>query len=252
MSLRRPIGALILVVIVSLAAPSAASADWVFTPYMGGTFGGSAEVTGGGTGTNVASDVERKMVYGASLLGMGNGVGFEVDFSYAPNFFGGATRNAGLDFIGDGNVTTLMGNLVVGASDGAVRPYAAGGIGLMKSRVDSTDQFFSGIDSTSWGINVGGGIMGFISDNVGIRADLRYFRSLSNADPADLDFSLGDFDYWRGTVGLTIGFGTDRSGASALRRSEPRASSARPIGSPEDRAQRDRGAESRRPPDPNR
>jgi opacity protein-like surface antigen len=252
MSLRKPIGVLVLAVIPSLAAPSAASADWVLTPFIGGTFGGSADISGGGTGTNVASDFERKLVYGASLLGMGNGVGFEVDFSYAPNFFGGATRNAGVDFVGDGNVTTLMGNLVVGPSHGAVRPYAAGGIGLMKSKVDSAGQFFSGIDSTSWGVNAGGGIMGFVSDNVGIRADIRYFRALSSADPGDLDFSLGSFNYWRGTVGLTIGFGTDRGSASPVRRTEPRTASARPSAGPEDRAQRDRGAESPRTPDPNR
>ena len=35
--------------------------------------------------------------------------------------------------------------------------------------------------------------------------DLRYFRSLQDAEPDnDLDLSLGSFDFWRGSVGLTF------------------------------------------------
>jgi len=209
MQKRKQLGTFFLALISSVAIPSAAHADWVFTPFIGGTFGGSADVVGGsGTGgANVASDFERKLTYGATLTGIGHGgIGFEFDFGYSPNFFGGTTNSSGVDFTGDGNITTLMGNLVIGASGGPVRPYVSGGAGLLKSKVDSAGQFFTGIDSTNWGINAGGGVMAFFSHNVGIRGDLRFFRSLSNADPGNLEFKLGDFKFWRGTVGLSLGF----------------------------------------------
>jgi hypothetical protein len=196
-----------LIFIASVAWPSQAAADWVFTPFIGGTFGGNANVRSGSGGTDDATDFERSLSYGASLMGIGDkGVGFELDFGYSPNFFGGTTNSAGVDFVGDGNVTTLMGNLVIGASGGPIRPYASGGVGLLKSKVDSAGQFFSGIDTTDWGINAGAGVMGFFSHNIGIRGDVRFFRSLSNADPGNLEFKLGDFKFWRGTVGLSFGF----------------------------------------------
>jgi len=55
------------------------------------------------------------------------------------------------------------------------------------------------------GVNIGGGINGQFTDNVGIRGDLRYFRSLED-DSNDNEFDLGlsDFDFWRGSVGVTF------------------------------------------------
>ena len=54
-------------------------------------------------------------------------------------------------------------------------------------------------------MNIGAGINGQFTDNVGIRGDVRYFRSLQDNEPDnDLDLSLGSFDFWRGTVGMTF------------------------------------------------
>jgi hypothetical protein len=51
----------------------------------------------------------------------------------------------------------------------------------------------------------------FVSDTVGIRGDLRQFRSLRNEDldddfPEPGDFELGDFTFWRATAGVTFRF----------------------------------------------
>jgi hypothetical protein len=55
--------------------------------------------------------------FGASLGWMGAGViGAELDFGYSPNFFENTNGNSNFEF-GDSNVTTLMGNVVVGAAD---------------------------------------------------------------------------------------------------------------------------------------
>jgi hypothetical protein len=204
MSFRKVIIIAAVALVVSAAAPSKASADWLFTPFLGATFGGSADV--GGSADTLKDDFERKLNYGASLAWMGGGaLGFEVDFGYSPNFFGLPADNSNFNLVGDGNVTTLMGNLVVGAPLGGVRPYASGGIGLLASKVDNPSQFFDKASTQDLGMDAGGGVM-FLANNIGLRGDLRYFRSLHNSDPNGVDLSLGDFKFWRGTIGVTFRF----------------------------------------------
>jgi hypothetical protein len=204
MSFRKVIIIAAVALVVSAAAPSTASADWLFTPFLGATFGGSADV--GGSADTLKDDFERKLNYGASLAWMGGGaLGFEVDFGYSPNFFGLPADNSNFNLVGDGNVTTLMGNLVVGAPLGGVRPYASGGIGLLASKVDNPSQFFDKASTQDLGMDAGGGVM-FLANNIGLRGDLRYFRSLHNSDPNGVDLSLGDFKFWRGTIGVTFRF----------------------------------------------
>jgi hypothetical protein len=205
MSLRKVIIAAAVVLSASAAAPSKASADWLLTPFIGSTFGGNADIAAVSGGT-FADNFDQKLNYGASLAWMGGGIaGFEVDFGYSPNFFGVSNSSPGFDFVGDGNVTTAMGNLVVGAPLGPVRPYASGGLGLIASRVDNPTQFFDKASTNDLGMDVGGGVM-FLGGNVGVRGDIRYFRSLNNNDSNSVDFSLGSFRFWRGTVGVTFKF----------------------------------------------
>ena len=106
-----------------------------------------------------------------------------------------------------------MANLKVGApfggqTGGGIRPYASGGLGIIKSRIDDADDLFE-VDSTNWGLNVGGGVAGFFSDNFGLQGDVRYFRSLQDTE-ADGEVTsmsaLGSFSFWRGTVGLVFRF----------------------------------------------
>jgi opacity protein-like surface antigen len=171
---------------------------------------------GGSAGfTDFAGDFEdefeQKMNFGAQLSWMGAGaLGFEVDFGYSPNFFENTSGEGDFEF-GDSNVTTLMANLKVGApfggqTGGGIRPYASGGVGIIKSRIDDADDLFE-VDSTDWGFNVGAGVAGFFSDNFGLQGDVRYFRSLQDNEPDDeFDVALGSFHFWRGTVGLVFRF----------------------------------------------
>ena len=79
MSLRKSLLSASLVALVAVAAPSRAAADWLFTPFIGSTFGGNAEV--GGTGDSYKNEFERRLNYGATLGWMGGGIiGFEADF----------------------------------------------------------------------------------------------------------------------------------------------------------------------------
>jgi len=207
MSVRKCFAIASLVLITTVAAPSKASADWLLTPFVGWNWGGTANLING----DFDDEFEQKAMFGASLGWMGAGIiGFEVDFGYSPNFFENTTGSGDFEF-GDSNLTTLMGNLLIGVPIGGqhgvgFRPYAVGGVGLVKSRIGSTGAFFN-VDSSNWGFNVGAGAMFFFTDKVGLRGDVRYFGSLEDVEPLDdLNIGLANFHFWRGTLGVTIRF----------------------------------------------
>jgi opacity protein-like surface antigen len=185
----------VMAALVLLLSPLAASADWLFTPNIGTGFGG-------------ATRDNSKLTYGASIGWMGAGViGWEADFSYTPEFF--EANDSDIDLIDNSNVTSYMGNIILGIPVGGqrgpgFRPYVTGGAGVLKRRVENADQLFT-IDNNDFGINLGGGVMGFASDHVGFRGDLRYFRGFSEDIRNDqFDVDLGDFGFWRATGGITF------------------------------------------------
>ena len=195
--------------LLTAALPGRASADWLFTPFLGANFGGDARFRGF---DDFEDEFERRVDFGASLGWMGQGiVGFEADFGWSPNFFENTIGPGDFEF-GDSNVTTLMANVLVGAPIGGqsgpgLRPYGSAGVGLIRASVDGGD-LFNDLSSNDFGLNVGAGVHGFFTDTFGIRGDVRYFRSLQdNESDNDLDLGLSDFDFWRATVGLTIRFG---------------------------------------------
>ena len=204
--MRKLLIATVLVTTIFGALPAPASADWLFTPFVGMNWGGAA--TFGDFG-DYGDEFERRGTYGASLTYAGGGVmGFEIDFGWAPNFFENTTGESDFEF-GENNVTTFMANLTFGGGQpgGGVRPYVTGGAGLIKIRATHARDLFD-VQSTDWGFNLGAGIAGFFSDNAGLRMDLRYFRSLKDDEPGDddLDVGLSDFRFWRGSVGLMVRF----------------------------------------------
>ena len=199
--------------VVSIATPRAASADWTLTPFIGWNFGGSADVAScsasGTCGSSRSSKFEKKIDYGASLASTGAGpVGFELDFGYSPNFFESNTSTTGFRLASTSNVTTLMGNLLIGAHGGAVRPYVVGGVGLLRTNVQDFKQTFSVNSKNDFGLDVGGGVMGFFSKNVGLRGDVRYFRGFrgtsDSGNPSGI--ALSDFKFWRGSLGVALKF----------------------------------------------
>jgi len=201
--------AVVLLFLGGIATP--ASADWLLTPYLGVTFGGNASF---GDVGNFDDNFEKKVTYGVNATWMGAGIiGFEVDFGTTPNFFASTSGAGDFDW-GDGNVTTLMGNLIIGAPIGGqsgigVRPYGSVGIGLLRSNISSTD-LLDNLSTNDLGFNAGAGAHVFFSDNIGIRGDVRYFRGLQSNQANDTilgDIGFEDFNFWRGTVGVTFRFG---------------------------------------------
>lgn len=164
--------------------PARAAADGFFSPWAGVNF------------ANAPAD--GRASFGLTGGGMKGGViGGEIDFGYSPSFFG--TENV----FGNNNVVTLTGNVIVGIPLGgsrgpSVRPYVTAGGGLIRSKIDL---LAIEISSNDFGIDAGGGVMAFFNDRVGVRGDLRYFRTGFG------DFEFFDFDsvdFWRASIGLVI------------------------------------------------
>jgi opacity protein-like surface antigen len=173
---------LIVAALALTLAPSTARADWLFTPYVGGIFGGLAS---GNT------------TWGGALGWMGDGIfGAEADlgFNLNNNIFN--TDDADLlgvdrDFL-EANVTTLMGNALFGfpfgGADGNFNPYVVGGIGWFRIKTKTEDDFFESTDN-KFGMDLGAGAFGFVNDSWGFRGDVRWYYSF---EQPDLDFDLLD------------------------------------------------------------
>jgi opacity protein-like surface antigen len=194
MKIRFAVAAILAVFLLVPAAP--ARADVVLTPYVGSLFGGDLS--------------DGKAAYGGTAAFMGGGIfGAEFGFNYAPTFIGATVNNEDIAQM------SLMGNLIVGipvgSSDqaGHVRPYVTGGAGLFRLTSDES-RFFDRINSNNFGVNFGGGVMAFFNEHIGLRGDIRYFRTLNDTDSEtgfdDLDLRLGDLNFWKWDVGAAFKF----------------------------------------------
>lgn len=165
-------------------AGARAEAEGVFSPYIGSNFAGRTD--------------KHSTPFGGSLGVIGSsGLGFALDVGYTPDSLVSGPSS--------GNATTVMGNLVFAAppAGAGLRPYVSGGFGLMRMNVESVGEVFD-VTRNDFGVNAGAGLMLFATRSVGVRGDLRYFRSLQSADESFPGFDLGDFDFWRGSVGVTF------------------------------------------------
>ncbi len=129
-----------------------------------------------------------------------------MDFGYSPNFFETSASTTGFRFTNKSNVTTLMGNVVVGGNSGSVRPYAVAGVGLLRTKVQDVAAVFDVNTKNDFGMDVGGGVIGFFSNNVGLRGDVRYFRGFRGTSRNATGLTLSDFRFWRGSVGVSFKF----------------------------------------------
>ena len=180
------------IAVVMAAAPSPAAADWLLTPYVGGTL---FDITDTGT----------RPVFGGSVAWMGPVVGVELDLADAPTFL---ERRSDLSF-DNSNLFTLMGNAVVQfpTTSPRIRPYAVGGIGVIHTKLTTADDAVL-VEDENFGFNVGGGLTALLNDRVGLRGDFRYFRAIRNDDATAAADALkvSELKFLRFTVGVTFKF----------------------------------------------
>ncbi len=153
--------------------PAPARAQGYFAPFAGFDFGGDAGNCAGVTSVTTSGCVNR-MVYGFSAGALSHGLfGGEIDFGYAPHFFGDTPT------IGGNSVLTFMGNMVVAVPAGPVHPYVTGGLGIIRTKVDQIQDVVNFSDS-SFAYNLGGGLMVMLPSHVGFRIDYRYMATVSD------------------------------------------------------------------------
>jgi opacity protein-like surface antigen len=184
---------------------TSASAEWLFTPYAGLNWGGTARFNDAIQFYD--DEFKPRMAFGGAVTWTtGSALSFEFDFGFLPQFFADRTADDFFEW-GDSRVMTFMGNVNYSPiSFKGMRPYASGGAGLINTRIkDPLDAYT--VTSSDFGVNAGGGVTFPITDTLAIRGDARYFRILQENLPAQTeDVALGKFYFWRTTVGLTLRF----------------------------------------------
>jgi hypothetical protein len=181
---------------------------WFASAHVGSDFGQSAD--------------DSSVDFGGSLGYTSGWVGAEFLAGFTPNF-----KMNNQFFVDEPQINSYMFNLLAGVPIGPNKnwqPFVSGGVGALTFRSDDIsgdisndfDENFQS-DDTQFGGNIGFGVMGF-ADNVGIRADVRYFRAFGdnalenalNLDPDTLpdDNSpinvLPGLDFWRANIGLAF------------------------------------------------
>jgi opacity protein-like surface antigen len=173
-------------------APMQARADGFVTPWVGSAFGSNIQ--------------NGQATFGVSAGAMGAGIiGGEADFGWSPSFFG--TKS---DF-GNNTVMNLMGNLIVGVPVGGttgkgIRPYVVGGVGLIRTQIDGGTLARVSSSNNMFGWDAGGGVMGYFTDHVGLRGDVRYLRATSDltTNVSSLDLNGNKLHFWRASVGVVL------------------------------------------------
>jgi opacity protein-like surface antigen len=191
--------AVTVVTALMLLLASNAAADWLFTPFLGGTFAPQIPIV------NLEQSAgTTKVVVGGSTALLSDGIfGIEGDFGYSPRFFERSSQflNAG------SNVMTFLGNVVVAlplsVTRESLRPYAVGGIGLIHAAAAALVVQELDIDRNLLGYDLGGGAIGMFDPNVGVRFDLRRFQTVHELEN-QLTQQRSHLSFWRATVGVTI------------------------------------------------
>ena len=206
--MRTPCRVLAILGFVFLGTPATASADWQLTPFLGLTFKGDTTLL----------DFEQATTkvhwsFGASVAFIGSGpVGAEGLVSYTPGFF--QQDNPPLGDNGESPVRlaesrtlAIMGNVMLTTprnwNEYGLRPFVSGGIGMLRATaIDELE--FAPVDSTVLGYNIGGGAVGFLTDRVGLRFDVRYFSNLKPSDDPEVAIGRVHLSYWNANVGVVL------------------------------------------------
>jgi hypothetical protein len=187
---------------IMLWPAGAAAQEWQLKPFLGLTFAGETTIV---DLEEAADDVH--LALGGSASWIGEILGVEADFGFVPGFFNGETEET---IVRSSSVMTLTGNVVIALprrmTQYTLRPYVAGGVGLMRvSKEEFRD--VSSLTLNVMTIDVGGGATGFLSETVGLNWDVRYFRNITGAPDPDnpgLSFGAPRLSYWRLTMGIVL------------------------------------------------
>jgi hypothetical protein len=181
--------------LLALATPVRAQ-DVFAVPYMGVKFGGDTSIFD----LEFAAD-KKAFTVGASVVVLGDGVfGYEADFAYVPGFFENEIKAGSyvLDLTGG-----VIFALPEGVTRGGLRPYAVVAAGLINAQAEDFLEIFL-VRRTVPAFKIGIGAQALLlTNNVGIRFDLRHVRSFTG-DDGSLARVGRRISYSRFTIGLLL------------------------------------------------
>lgn len=189
----RPIVLCTTLVVLTFALPTPARAQGFVSPLIGYDFGGDSgcpEITG---------CEDKKLNVGVGLGTLGPVLGFELDISYARDFFGDAPGYSS-------SVLTVMGDVLLGPRIGPAQPYFAAGLGLIKSNIDFDVAALIEADNNHFGWNIGGGLMIFPAEHVGVRGDIRHFHAFQDLDVLGIPLGNTKLDFSRASGAVVFRF----------------------------------------------
>ena len=160
-----------------LASPANARAEFFAIPFMGMKFGGGTSIFD----IEFAAD-DTKFTFGGAAMQMDQGIlGFEGSFGYVPGYYESdntllTTGSFMIDLAG-----SVILSLPPQVTAGGLRPYGAIGAGLVHVQAADKLRLFQ-VRRTVPAANLGIGAIGLLTNNVGVRFDYRYVRSLTTDD----------------------------------------------------------------------
>lgn len=189
---------LALLLLLMPAAP--ARADWLLTPFVGTTLGGSTNLL-----TFGRTPGDKKFTFGSSFGWLSDSLlGFEGSVAHTPHFF---ESGSGSLVLASG-VSTLTGSVIVAVPQAitgySLRPYLLGGLGLLHvTRRDAIQ--FETLDSNLLALNLGGGAIGMLNNRTGLQFEVRHFRNVSPGDSSTTTSGESTrISFWRLSVGVVI------------------------------------------------
>lgn len=192
---------LLALAIVLLSAVSA-SAEWQIRPFFGVSFGGDTtliDLAGAAGSPNP--------VIGATGALLGDVVGVEADFGFAPGFF----QSGDDQLVLSNSVTMLTGNIILSAPRHRTRytlgPYFVVGAGLLHAHVEDASGVLP-VSSTLPAMDIGGGATGFLTERIGLNWEARYFWSVGEGQVRGSSIGPQEpaeqLSFWRASMGLVI------------------------------------------------
>lgn len=186
-----------------LALPSAAqAAQWQFTGMGGFTF----------LGRTTLDDLDHSapnvhVSFGGAATYLTNGIiGVEGIGMFTPRFLkSGETKSGETALVASGRTEALMGNVVLTAprryTEYTLRPFVSGGIGLLRTSLQDTPDILA-FHTNLTGLDIGVGAIGFLSTNIGLRFDVRYFSTLNRTDKGAIAIGKTHLSYMTASVGI--------------------------------------------------
>jgi hypothetical protein len=199
MSFRVTPNTLVLAAGLLLLCVRANAADRQVRPFFGATFGG------GGTFLDPEETIGKpNPAIGVSAVFLSELFGAEFEVADAPGFFGPGDKH----LVIHSRVTTISGNVIVAAprrwTEYWLRPYIVGGGGFMRVRTTTSFNVFD-VSRVIPEVDLGVGVVAFLTNRVGVSWDLRRFQSIGS-DSTEMGVSLGgeSLSFWRATMAAVI------------------------------------------------